>query len=434
MRLPARIVLPVAGAVLVVAAVIAVLFMQLEGARALLSQQLSNAIGTGSLLDFQSVLHPDAASGDEALLHLRKGDVFALRGEWGEAAEEYEDAVKADGGVTALRKLAQAQLQRRDVRGAQATLDQLRREGARGEDVLLLESVILLRTGELAKARQLLEAAEDSPHRQYGLALLAIIGGDHEAANTALHAVIGGWEPVLRSYARTILAAYDEYALFPNSPVMHLHTLLGRSLAQVQECELALPLLSQVTHEQNDYRDAWIVQGFCELTTERFAESLASLERAYELDPEKPEIQYFLARAHITQENHAQALTYLQYALRNGFEPETEVRRLIAQESLEVGNASLALEQYGALTANEAADVGTYTAYVTAAITAKRTEEALVKAQEAVSKWPDDAEAHETLGWALAEADRTEEARTALNKALQLDPGRTSAKEKLNDL
>jgi len=58
----------------------------------------------------------------------------------------------------------------------------------------------------------------------------------------------------------------------PSSPrvrEIHLLTLVSRALAQVQECELALPLLSQVTGIQDDYRDAWIVQGFCELSSER---------------------------------------------------------------------------------------------------------------------------------------------------------------------
>lgn len=432
MRLPARIVVPIAGAVFLIGLLLIVLFWQLEGARAFLQGQIANFTESGAVADVGGVSYDDA--GDAALLHLRKGDIFALRSEWAEAVHEYEEAVKADGGITALRKLAQAQLQRRDVKGAQATLDQMRREGARGEDVLLLESIILIRTGEVAKARQLLITSEESPHKHYGLALLAIISNDHIAAKQELASVVGGWEPVLRSYARMLLSAYEEYDLFPESPELHLLTLLSRSLAQVQECELALPLLSKVTNAQDDYRDAWIVQGFCELTSERNAEALASLEQAYGIDPEKPETQYFLSRAYINQGNHTQAVTFLQYALRNGFEPQSEVRRLLAQEALEIGNASLAFEQYEAMTKQEDATIDMYTAYVTAALTAKKNQEAIVKAQEAVQKWPESADAYELLGWAQAEADQKEEARASLQKAIELNPNVQSAKEKLNDL
>lgn len=372
--------------------------------------------------------------GDEALLHLRRGDIAAMRGDWVTAGEEYQQSVNAHGGLVALRKLAQAQLQRRDIRGARETLDRMRREGAHPEDLLLLESVILLRTGEMDKARDLLNASDDSPHKHYGLALLAIAAGDHATAKTELAAVIGGWEPVLRSYAKTLASAYDQYALFPDSPETHLQTLLARALADVQECELALPMLAHVTQVQDDYRDAWIVQGYCELSTERTKEAVSSLERAYQIDPEKPETQYFLARAYGASGDHAQAVTYLQYALRNGFEPASEVRRLLAKEALDTGNADLALEQYEAMTQDAQADVDTFGSYIAAAITAGKKEEAYAKAQEAVKRWDNDATAHELLGWAAQETGRTDEAKKELNEALKIDPTRTTAQERLKGL
>lgn len=433
MKIPPRIAIPVAAAVLMVAGTIGVLFWQLEGTRAYLAAQLNDLAGK-TVIPVNPSPNPVTLTGNEALLHLRKGDIAALRGEWAEAQREYQAAVNADGGITALRKLAQAQLQRRDIRGATASLDQLRRSGARSEDLLLLESIINLRTGEVAKARSLLQAADDSPHKHYGLALLAIIGGDHESARTELALVAAGWEPVLRSYAHTLNAAYEEYALFPESPEIHLQTLLSRSLAQAQECELALPILSHVTHTQDDYRDAWIVQGYCELTSERTTEALASLERAYQIDPEKAEIQYFLARAYIAKGDHANALTFLQYALRNGFEPQAEVRRLLAQEALAMNNPALALDQYEALTQKDDAGIETFQAYVAAAITAGKNEEAYAKAQQAITLWPDSAEAHELLGWSAQVTNRTEEAKAELEKALALDPALKSAKQRLEDL
>jgi tetratricopeptide (TPR) repeat protein len=432
MRLPPRIVVPVVAAVLVMGAFLTVLFEDLESARAFLSTQLSGTDGESPSANADIIQLPDG--GDEALLHLRRGDIAALRGDWQTAGEEFRLAVDAHGGLVALRKLAQAQLQRRDIRGARETLDRMRREGSHPEDLLLLESIILLRTGEMEKARSLLNASDDSPHKHYGLALLAIAGADHESAKAELDAVIAGWEPVLRSYAKTLAAAYDEYALFPDSPETHLQTLLARALADVQECELALPMLAHVTQVQADYRDAWIVQGFCELSTERTQEAVSSLEQAYQLDPEKPETQYFLARAYSVSGDHQQAVTYLQYALRNGFSPESEVRRLLAKEALEIGNGQLAMEQYESLTMQSDADVDTFGSYIAAAITAGSKEEAYAKAQEAVKRWPEDATAHELLGWAASETGRKDEARRELQEALRLDPARVTAQQRLESL
>ncbi len=436
MPIPNRILFPISAAVTCVVVIGAFLFWQLDNARITIKNTLQ-PVSTGS---GQLITNPTAQTdigndgGDASLLHLRKGDLMGLRGEWQSAREEYQLSVDAGGGLTALRKLASAQLQLRDFRAATETLAQLHRAGARAEDLLLLESIINLDTGELEKARQLLTAADDSPQKHYGLALIAIATESNDTAKKELAAVISGWEPVLRSYARTLMAAYDEYALFPKSPDIHLQTLLGRALAQVQQCELALPLLSQVTREQDDYRDAWIVQGFCELTTNRTTESLASLERAYQLDPEKAETQYFLARAYAAQGDHGNALTFLQYALQNGFTPEGEVRRVIAREALLAGNIALALDQQDALTKLPDATIDTYRDYVTAAIASGKKEEALVKAQEATQKWPQEAISFELLGWAQGINGDKEHAKESLKKALELNPSLESARERMKEM
>lgn len=369
--------------------------------------------------------------GDASLLHLRQGDIFALRGEWSEAEEQYQKAVKSEGGLVALRKLAKAQLQRRDIKGIRSTVKQMKSAGARPEDILLIEVIIQLRSGELVEAKKVLDSAEDSPQKHYGLALLALIQGSHDRAMQELALTTNGWDPVLRSYARTLQAAYDEFALFPSGTDIHLITLLSRALAQVQECELALPLLIQVTSSKEDYRDAWVVQGYCELTSERPEQALASLEQAYSLDPQKPEIQYFLARSYAALHEYQNAITFFEYALTNGFAPQGEVRRLIARYALEIGNAGLALDQYDALTNDPDATFESFQGYVAAAAALGQAEAALAKAKLATEKWPDNARSFELLGTIAAQLEKTSEAKAAWQKALEMNPSLPGVKEKL---
>ena len=354
--------------------------------------------------------------------------------EWAKAQEEYQASVDAGGGIPALRKLAQAQMQRRDMKEVEKTIDALTREGAREEDLLLLKVIVALRTGEVVQATQLLAAATDSPQKNYGTALLAVIQGDNKEARAALDRVVAGWEPTLRAYARALQAAYQEFETFPQSRPIHLSTLLARSLAQVQECELALPLLAQVIREQDDYRDAWIVQGYCELTTERDKEALASFERAYTIDPEKPEVQYFLGRTYMVLKDTKKALTFFQYALENGFEPRGEVRARLAYAALEEGNTSLALEQYEELARGENATPDIAEKLVTLSITLDKKDEAYAAASAAAGRWPDDAVMHGLLGWAAQELGRKDEAKAELEKALHIDPTLQSARERLGRL
>jgi predicted Zn-dependent protease len=357
-----------------------------------------------------------------------------MRGEWADAEQEYAQAVELSGGLPALRKLALAELQRRDLEGLQVTIRKLKAAGARPEDVALIENIVLLRTGELTEARKRLEEAQDSPQKHYGTALLSIIEGNHEWAQKELQETLVGWEPVLRAHARKLLDAYEEFAAFPRSSDAHLVTLLSRALAEVQECELALPLLNQVTREHDDYRDAWIVQGYCELTTERPQQALVSLEHAYNLNPEKPEIQYFLARANAALGEHDNAITYLQYALQNGFQPVAEVRRLIAKEALAKGDALVALSQYRELTKEEDATMESFDGAVTTALAIGEKDDAYTLTLEATKRFPNDARAFELLGQAALAKNQKEEARTAFSKALELDPFSLNVKEQLEKM
>ncbi|MDO8469293.1 MAG: tetratricopeptide repeat protein [Candidatus Peribacter sp.] len=437
MKIPSRILIPIVFALLCAGLLLAFLWWQLTAASHLAFRRSlepgtpsENLTGSGG---FETQLAP-ADSRDLSLLKLREGDLYAVRGEWAEAAASYEQAVATDGGLPALRKLALAQLQRRDMGGLNETIRKLKAAGARPEDIALIENIVLLRTGELGTARKRLEGATDSPQKHYALALLSIIEGNHTIAQEELNTVTTGWEPALRTNARTLLGAYEEFALFPQSSDLHLITLLSRSLAQVQECELALPLLAQVTREKDDYRDAWIVQGYCELTTERPQQALVSLERAYNLNPEKPEIQYFLARAHAALGQHDDAITFLEYALQNGFTPKSEIRRLIASEALKKGDAAAALGQYKALVEEPDATIEAFDGAVQTAIALKRNDEAIALATLATQRLPENAKSFDLLGWAYAEAGKKEEARTALKKALQIDPYLLSAKDRLEKL
>jgi len=430
MKIPNRIIAPVLLASMCAGLLMAFLWWQLTQSTLKLSGIQS--IDTDMLgIPVPIISDIPIDSGDASLLYLRQGDIYALRGEWSEAQEQYEKSVDSGGGLAALRKLAQAQMQRRDMKGIRSTLKQLKSAGARPEDVLLLEVIIQLRAGELVDARKVLDSAEDSPQKHYGLSLLAIIQGSHERAIQELKLTINGWDPVLRSYARTLNASYDEFALFPNGSDIHLITLISRALAQVQECELALPLLIQVTTSKDDYRDAWVVQGYCELTTARPEQALASLEQAYSLDPQKPEIQYFLARSYAALHEYQNAITFFEYALTNGFIPQGEVRRLIARYALEIGNAGLALDQYEALTNDPKATFESYQGYVTAAAALGQAEEALVKAKLATEKWPDNARSYALLGTVAVQLDRKAEAKAAFEKALEMNPSLPGVKEKL---
>jgi tetratricopeptide (TPR) repeat protein len=373
---------------------------------------------------------PDSASQSEALLKLRQGEIFELKGGWKQAEDLYTQSVAAGGGAPALRKLAAMQLQRREYDAARQTIDRLKEENRDSEDVMLLSGLLALRSGDLSGAESIFSRRGDSAKAHYGLALVAIARSDHELAKKELALASQGSDPTIRSFASTLLQAYSEFALFPEGQDIHLKTLLSRSLAQVNECEPALEMLRAVVAAQSRYRDAWIVKGYCEFTSERLKDALASLEQAYALDPEKPEIQYFLARTHAALGDPQNAVTFLQYALLNGFTPEKDARELLAEYAQELGNTELALEQYKLLADAKDSELVDFQRYVDLAIgTQDHALDALASAKTALTRWPDDAATLTLVAKASLAAGLPEDAQKYIGTALRIDPKNPNALE-----
>ncbi len=367
-----------------------------------------------------------------SLLALREGEVALLRGEWRRAEEAFARSTELGGGIPALRKLASTQLQRRSYRDARQTISRLKDASGSTPDVALLLGILELLEGRTTLARSIFERVQNSPQGRYGLAMIAITEQDHTLARSFLEEVHSGNDTTLQTAAGLLLAAYDEYNLFPKSPADHRTTLIARALADVGSCEIALPLLKDVTSRRDSYRDAWIVRGYCELTSERLSDAISSLEHSYDIDPEKPETSYFLARTYALKGDPGNAVKYLQYAIANGVEPQQDAHLLLANYARELGNISLAVSEFG-IVANdpETKDIGPAKAYIELGLTMKNSDlEALLStAQTTVKKWPESAESHILLARALFAMQRRDEARKALETALQIQPGLSAAVE-----
>lgn len=226
------------------------------------------------------------------------------------------------------------------------------------------------------------------------------------------------------------MKAYQEFSLFPDGQIIHRQTLLARALAEIGECGIAKHLLDPVLSEQGRYRDAWIVRGFCALATDDPKGALSALEQAYALDPSKPETQYFLARTHAALGDPQNAVTFLQYAIINGFEPVRDARRLLASYAQELGNVDLALEQRLLLV--DGGSLADMRAYVEQASTIPSSAAQGYKvAESGVARWPDEAGAHALAASAALAAGLPDRAKQHAERALNIDPRNEEAQRVL---
>ena len=355
-----------------------------------------------------------------ALAALRQGEILEMRGQLGKAEERYRASVDAGGGVLALRRLMHLELQRENFDGAAETIRALRRTDPESPDALFAEAMLALARGLPEEATHVIQRSNDLPITALAQVLIAIDRGDHDAARAALAQAVGSDNPDVRAEAQVIEKAYREFDLFPGGQSIHRQTLLARALAEIGQCSIAQRLLEPVLQEQSSYRDAWIVRGFCALASDKPAQALTALEQAYSLDPSKPETQYFLARTHAALGDPQNAVTFLQYAIINGFEPLRDARILLAEYAQELGNIDLALEQRRLLI--EGGSLADLRSYVELAISVPaHTAEGYKAAEEGTHRWPDDASAFALTAKAALAAGMMTEAKNAAAAALALD-------------
>lgn len=375
------------------------------------------------------------AAGSQALVLLREGELLELKGQWEKAQQKYEQSVTNGGGITSLRKLADIQMQRRQFDDARRTIQSLRNSDGNREDATMMEGLLEMRSGNVSKAKSIFQGIAKFPQGQYGLALVAIAGGEHERATALLSEVSLAPNAEIQSSAKILLDAYREFSLFAYKRDEHMLTLVSRALAQVNECETALPLLTTVTTSSPSYRDAFLVKGYCELVTERTPQALASLESAYAIDSEKPEIQYFLARTYKAMNDTNNAITFLQYAIINGLKPERDARELLASYAIDANDTALALEQYAAIIDDDPKDIAASQTYVHLAIRIPgKSEDAYRAALALKNLLPNDPDALALLAEAAMASGKRSEASENAEAALRLDPKHAIAKEVIERL
>ena len=432
MKLPLRIIVPIALAIVASGFIGAIFLWQINASVHTIESSFQSQRGSsilekivpGTMTRTRSV--PQNQS--QALMSLRQGEIFEMKGEWKRAEEKYQESVSAGGGVSALRRLAGIQLQRREFDVATKTIKQLSADVRDQSSILLLQGLLELRQGNTSRAEKIFNRDAEIPESLYGLALVAIAKGDHDGATVVLDRAMQGTDPTIKAYAGTLMRAYQEFALFPDGQEIHRQTLVAHALAETGECELALTLVNAVVTVQSRYRDAWIVKGYCEFATERLKDGLTSLEQAYALDPEKAETQYFLARVHSALGDPQNAVTFLQYAIINGFEPEKDARSLLADYAKELGNTDLALEQLQILAKAPSSTIDAFVQYVSLALSLQNhAPSAYELAKEAVKRWPNDSTALALAGKTALASGLPNDAKKYVDASLAIDPQNAEA-------
>lgn len=119
---------------------------------------------------------------------------------------------------------------------------------------------------------------------------------------------------------------YEEFEALAEGKNAHLFAELAKVLATHNEGTLARELADTAIKEDVKYIDAWILRGYAQMLLRDFHLAELDFRQAYELDPLRPETQYFLALSLFEQKKLDDAALFFEKALDYDFEFSAEVR------------------------------------------------------------------------------------------------------------
>jgi cytochrome c-type biogenesis protein CcmH/NrfG len=342
-----------------------------------------------------------------------------------ELAELLSDYNVRKNDVGYLHLISEKLLERRQTKKAKRYLNEaLELDPSNVRTMSLLAKVSLLQKDFEQARNYLAELPDDEIHAAFIKALLAVIDNDRDAAGKHLHYIADNFpESELGEKAQRIIDAYREFDYFRDGLPIHLRTLLARSFNQINEPALAIWLLRDVLTEKTDYRDAWILLGYAYYNLQQFSLAEDAFYKAYELDTEKPETQYFLGLTYYALDNLVESERFFEYAVINGFEPRVQAYQKLSDVYLENENYEKAVsmyENYLSLSKDTkptdfVRPVQIYIDYL------NEPENALALAQRVVRTHPNEAMSYNLLGWAYLENKDYANALVNLEKAQLID-------------
>jgi tetratricopeptide (TPR) repeat protein len=215
---------------------------------------------------------------------------------------------------------------------------------------------------------------------------------------------------------------YEEFDNLAEGKNAHLFAELAKVLATYNEGTLARELADTAIKEDVRYIDAWILRGYAQMLLRDYHLAELDLRHAYELDPLRPETQYFLALTLFEQKKLDEAALFFEKALDYDFEFSAEVRWKLLDIFSAQQKYDQVIELYRDLLDYDTESERFISAIHTAVDLLKQPSVALEFSTILYDQDPSDVMAANVHGWALIANEKYVEAGQILEAAQAEDP------------
>lgn len=223
--------------------------------------------------------------------------------------------------------------------------------------------------------------------------------------------------------AQKYLDAFNTFEFYSEAEQVFLQLLLAKSLAQNHQFESAIPLLFDIITQKNNYRDAWIVLGYCYLATNKPQDAIDSFLKAKALDSTKPETLFYLGLAYFSANDLKHAEGYLKQADKAGYTPKDQLNLKLGDIYLIQQEFQKSAQSYEKVIAANPGNLDIFIRAIWLNIEKLNTPiNAIALANIAVKYHPDQAMSYNLVGWANTAAGNYDLAEKYLTQALNLQP------------
>jgi len=294
----------------------------------------------------------------------------------------------------------------------------------------ILIGITYINLNEFDKAEKIFNSIEGEDARLYYYrGLLNILYKKYDEAKYNLEKTIEiEKEGDTARNAYRILDAFRTFEASEGAQETYLRTLLSQSLSEINEHTLTIQVIYDVLETNPEYRDVWIILGYSYLSLEKYFDAISSFEEALEIDPSKPETLYFLGITQKKQGEYGNTINNLELAVRNGFEPKITAYQELAESYLKNEEYEKSVEYYEKLITLDSNNLDAVIQAIWIYIDfIGNPGKASKLAENVINTHPEEALSYNLLGWAKTIEGDLEEAKTNLDKALEIDENLAAA-------
>ncbi len=219
------------------------------------------------------------------------------------------------------------------------------------------------------------------------------------------------------------LDKYKIYESFIETKPPFLKVLLAQALAENKEYKAAIPLLYIVLETESNYRDAWIILGYSYLADNQTKEAIDAFDKANSISSENPKILFFLGLSYFANNQIDEAIFYLKAADKNGYEPKDQINLRLGDLYVIKKEYEDARTSYENVLNDNQENIQVFLRAAWLDIEKlNQPENALIVANLAIEKHPENAMSYNLAGWAYTALGEYQNGKEYLDKAISMDP------------